>query len=207
MTPHEYLERDRRDEWKNEFVAGEMRPMVHPNGDHVLIATQLGAELHGQLKRTAFRATMMRMRLYIPDVNVYTFPDVMVLRERGRTIGNEDDVSALDPIAIAEVVSAKTERADRGERFAWYREIGSLSDYLLVFQTAPRVEHYTRQDDHAWKQLVTEGLGASVTISSIGCTLRLADIYDRIQFASESAATSQPDPRPMPPAPRNEFLG
>lgn len=187
MTPEAYLERDSRDPWKNEYVDGQMRPMPHPDLDHVLIASQLGGTLHGQLKQTAFWAAMMRMRLYIPSDNIYTFPDVMVLRETGRYVGDGDNISVLDPIVIAEVVSPQTQEADKGERFDWYQQINSLSDYLLVFQTKPRIEHFTRKDDGTWKRTVTKGLDAFVTIASIGCTLRLTDIYDRINFASENA--------------------
>ena len=191
MSPEEYLERDQRDPWKNEFIAGRMVAMPHPNANHVLIATQTGATLRGQLKDTAFWAAMMRMRLHVPAASYYTFPDLMILREPGRFVGEGENVSALDPIVILEVYSPETEATDRGERFARYRLIPSLSDYLLIAQAEPRVEHFARRDDDRWERNVHSGLNAVANIPSVGCTLRLADVYERIVFPETTTFGAQ----------------
>ena len=88
-----------------------------------------------------------------------------------------------NPVVIIEVLSPSTEAFDRGEKFARLRNWNpSLKDYLLVAQTAPRIEHFTRLDDGSWLYRSAEDLAASLTIASIGCTLQLAEIYDRIVF-------------------------
>jgi hypothetical protein len=70
----------------------------------------------------------------------------------------------------------------------------TLTDYLLVSQTAPIIEHYSRQSDGGWSYKIYQGLDRSVTIESIGCELRLADIYDRINFESKGSDASVEDP-------------
>ena len=94
LSPEEYLERDRRDPWKNEYLEGRMTPMPHPAPDHVLIASQLGAELHGQLKHTSFRAAMMRLRLHI-------FPrQFSTCRVQGDLARSIDKLSTTNGLAV-----------------------------------------------------------------------------------------------------------
>jgi Uma2 family endonuclease len=85
-----------------------------------------------------------------------------------------------------EVMSPTTEAFDRGDKFNRYQTWNpTLSDYLLVAQNQPQIEHYRRQADGSWSYQRHIGLDASVPISSIDCTLKLADVYDRITFAIE----------------------
>ena len=58
-------------------------------------------------------------------------------------------------------------------------------DYLLVSQTGPIIEHFERQGDGGWSYHKYEGLEQTVRIDSINCALRLAEVYDRIDFGSQ----------------------
>ncbi|GAC1398464.1 MAG: hypothetical protein NVSMB56_13430 [Pyrinomonadaceae bacterium] len=62
----------------------------------------------------------------------------------------------------------------------------SLTDYILIAQDRSRIEHFTRQTDNRWLLSVHEGLDAELYISSIDCTLKLADVYDRIVLLGAS---------------------
>jgi Uma2 family endonuclease len=89
----------------------------------------------------------------------------------------------LNPSVILEVLSPATEAFDRGEKFQRYQRWNpTLTDYLLVSQDRAQVEHFIRQADGGWTQYVHTGLDAAVTIASIQCTLKLADVYDRVIF-------------------------
>jgi hypothetical protein len=84
---------------------------------------------------------------------------------------------------IIEVLSERTEVFDRGEKFTRLQTWNpSLTDYVLVSQVRAQLEHYTRQTDGSWSYRLTTGLVASVAIESIRCSLKLADVYDRIEF-------------------------
>jgi Uma2 family endonuclease len=48
----------------------------------------------------------------------------------------------LNPTLIVEVLSESTEAYDRGGKFAHYRKLPSLLEYVLITQTKPHVEHY-----------------------------------------------------------------
>jgi hypothetical protein len=69
-----------------------------------------------------------------------------------------------------------------------------LTDYLLASQTAPIIEHFSRQLDGSWSYKIYQGLDRSVTIESIGCELRLADVYDRINFELQNSDDGSEDP-------------
>jgi hypothetical protein len=79
----------------------------------------------------------------------------------------------LNPRLIIEVLSASTEAFDRGEKFLRYNTWNpTLTDYLLVSQSRPLIEHFVRQHDGGWSYYVYQGLDQSLPLHSIACTLR-----------------------------------
>ena len=91
----------------------------------------------------------------------------------------------LNPTVIIEVLSPSTEAYDRGEKFWRYRTyIDVLTDYVLVSQSMPLIEHYRRQPNDEWLLASVGDLAGSLQLASINCTLRLAEVYDRISFPS-----------------------
>jgi Uma2 family endonuclease len=101
----------------------------------------------------------------------------------------------LNPAVIIEVLSKSTESFDRGEKFHRYQAWNpTLTDYLLVSQTTPIIEHFSRQPDGSWSYKIYQGLDRSFTIESIGCELLLADVYDRINFDLQDSDESSEDP-------------
>ncbi len=93
----------------------------------------------------------------------------------------------LNPTVVFEVLSPSTEAYDRGEKSLRYRnEIESLRDFVLVAQDRPRVEHFSRQPDGTWSRAEVCGLDGVLSLPSIDCRIRLADVYDRIAFTDQS---------------------
>ncbi len=85
-------------------------------------------------------------------------------------------------MVLFEVLSPTTEAYDWGAKWALYRHLDSLREYILISQDKPLVEQYVRQDDGSWKFTAAEGLEASLWLPSLGCTLSLAEVYDRVTF-------------------------
>src|SRR5207248_1646862 len=92
----------------------------------------------------------------------------------------------VNPTVIVEVLSASTEAYDRGEKFAHYRRLGSLTDYVLVAQDKVRVEHYVRQDVR-WLLAEISGPEGILRLASIGCEVALRNIYDKVELPAQSA--------------------
>lgn len=88
----------------------------------------------------------------------------------------------LNPVVILEILSDSTEAHDRGRKFLHYQLLDSLAVYLLVSQDTPRIEMFTRREDGTWLYAEFHGLDAVVEIESIGCNLRLGDVYHKVDL-------------------------
>ncbi len=97
----------------------------------------------------------------------------------------DDEVDTLlNPTLIVEVLSPSTESNDRGAKFAHYRQLASLKEYVLVAQNQMLLERFTRQGDD-WLLSVQADPDDSLRLASIGCSVPLRDIYARVSFPGE----------------------
>jgi Uma2 family endonuclease len=181
VTPEEYLAFERAAEHKSEYLDGEIFAMTGASREHNLITLNVASELRSQLKGRDCEVYPSDMRVRIPSANVYTYPDVVVVCG-----GPKFEDAALDtllnPTLLVEVLSKSTENYDRTVKFAYYRSVESLAEYLLVAQDACRVEHYARQADGRWSVEDHASPDSPITLASIGCALRLTDVYERVEL-------------------------
>lgn len=182
FSPEQYLERERKAEFKSEYYAGEMYAMAGATEAHVLIVSNLTFEFVSQFRRRPCKTYATDMKVRIDASGLYAYPDVVLIcGDPEFTDGRQDTL--LNPQVIIEVLSPSTAAYDRGEKFLHYRLLPSLTDYLLVSQNAMRVEHYARQADGTWLLTDASGPEGEVVLASVGCRLRLADIYDKVDAA------------------------
>ncbi|WP_058868381.1 Uma2 family endonuclease [Chloracidobacterium thermophilum] len=181
LTPDEYLAAERRATHKSEYVAGEVFAMSGATLRHSLIATNIAAELRQCLKGRDCTVHASDLRVRNAAGNHF-YPDVVVVCGEPAYADDHRD-TILNPILIVEVLSDSTQDYDRGGKFAQYRQLASLQEYLVVAQTAPHVEHHTRQADGCWLLHETSDLTAVLMLTSIGCQLPLAEMYDKVTFA------------------------
>ena len=112
---------------------------------------------------------------------LYTYPDVMALCGEVRfAAGRRDTIE--NPQVVVEVLSPSTEDYDRGAKLEHYRQVASVTDYLLVSQDARRVERRARQPDGTWRTTLVEGDGV-VSLPAIGCELPLDELYDQVELS------------------------
>lgn len=148
LTVEEYLALESGSLDKHEYFNGEIFAMAGASPEHNLIVSDLGYALLGAL-RGKCRVYAADMRLFIPATSLYTYADMTVLC--GAPDLTSDNPPALrNPDMIFEVLSDATESYDRGDKFANYRTIPSLSHYVLIAQKKVLVEHFTRQADGTW---------------------------------------------------------
>ena len=185
LTPEEYITLERKaipdaDTVRSEYMNGEIIAMSGASLAHNLITGNVFANLYIRLRDSGCLAFANEMRVSIPSVNSYFYPDVGVVCEEPRF---EDDVfdTLLNPIVIVEVLSPSTEAYDRGDKFAHYRQLQSLQEYVLVSQDKVRVDHYVR---HAAQWILTDfqNLDQQLPLTSIQCELPLHEIYERVPF-------------------------
>jgi Uma2 family endonuclease len=185
VTPADYLAAERKSAHKSEYINGHVYAMAGASRVHNLIALNTAAELRAQLRGRPCEAYVNEMRVKVERTGMYTYPDVVGLCEEPRF--EDDDVDTLlNPAVIIEVLSPSTERYDRGEKFAHYRRLESLREYILIAQDIRRIEHY-RRDGDTWVLTEVSEPDSALVISSISCTLRLSEIYDRVEFPASGA--------------------
>lgn len=182
LTAQEYLEIERAAETKSEFYNGQMFLMAGATREHNLITGDTFAALRNQLRGKSCEAYTNDMRVRIPATGLYTYPDVVVVCDEPQFDDNEFDV-LLNPTLIVEVLSKSTAAYDTGGKFAHYRTLESLKEYVVVAQDAYRLEHHARQPDGRWLLTDVRGLKASVELESTNCTLALQEIYERVKLS------------------------
>lgn len=183
LTPEQYLEIERKAEYKNEYYQGEMRPMPGASRGHNLIGGNTYLHFRLQLRGSAFEVYTSDMRVLVGDTGLYTYPDVVVARDPQFQDDAQPD-TLLNPLVIVEVLSPSTEGYDRGKKFEMYRTIESLRDYVLIASERFEVEHFSRRPNEQWLFTAAGRLEDSIAVESIGCTLRLADVYEMVKFES-----------------------
>jgi Uma2 family endonuclease len=189
VTPQEYLVWERRAETRSEYHDGIIVAMAGASWEHGVITGNAVRHLGNALEETPCATIPQDLRVRVPECNKYYYPDVVVVCGEPQFEDTEHD-TLLNPTLIVEVLSPSTERKDRGEKFDCYQTLDSFTTYVLVSQEEPRVECFMRQSDDQWLYQRAVGLDASLTLPSIGCTLRLADLYARITFPSPDAPDS-----------------
>ena len=187
LTPEQYLEQERRADFKSEYVSGDILARTGASKEHNLVTVNLVREFSTQLRGGPCLTFANDMRVQSTQT-AYTYPDVAVVCGEAQFLDNQLD-TLQNPTLIVEVLSPSTEgpksTRERGEKFGLYRRLPSLTDYVLVSQTAPRLEHYRRQDNGQWLLTVAEGLEATLALESIRCVLPLAAVYENVPFAPE----------------------
>ena len=177
LTPEQYLEIERKAEFKSEYFQGEMFAMSGARYPHIGIVANTMRELGQQLRRGPCRPLSNDMRVRVTPTGLYTYPDVVVICGEPQFL---DDT--------IEVLSESTEAYDRGQKFAQYRSLESLKEYLLISSLRVSVERYTRQPDGSWNYIAKASLEDSLDMVSVGCHLALADVYEKVDFSPPQPA-------------------
>lgn len=181
-TAEEYLALEREAAHKSEFVNGRIYAMTGASLAHARIVLNLAAEIRARLRGGLCSVFANDVRVKSTWTEMYTYPDVVALCEPP-LLEDEHADTLLNPAVIIEVLSESTELYDRGDKFAHYRKIDSLREYILVAQDKVRIEQYVRHGEH-WMLSEISDLAGSVRIETLGCEVPLRDIYDRVELSS-----------------------
>jgi Uma2 family endonuclease len=193
FSVEEYLALEWESEERHEYLDGHVHAMAGESPEHSDICANLAGILHPQLRGTPCRVwskdTKVRSgpepRSCQATKGLFSYPDLVVVCGAPQFHDAYRDV-LLNPTVIIEVLSPSTEAFDRGEKFWRYRTwLPALTNYLLVSQALPLIEHYLRQANDTWNLSTVSTMEGSVYLATIDCTLRLREVYDRINFPSE----------------------
>lgn len=186
-TPAEYLAFERSSPEKHEYFDGEIFAMAGASKDHVRVTTNILGRLFAQLDGQPCQPNSSDLRIKFPATGRYTYADVTVACPPLEFEDKELD-TLLNPRVVIEVLSPSTERNDRGAKLRGYQQLPSVQEILLVAQDQARIEHLVRADD-GWRLNIALGLEEAVELSSIGCRLALAQVYQGVDLPAEPSVS------------------
>jgi Uma2 family endonuclease len=175
VTYEEYLALEERSETKHEYVRGEVVAMAGGTPEHAALAAAMIAALSNALRGKPCRVYTSDLRVRVAATDMATYPDVAVVCGRLETAGDDRHASTT-PIVLVEVLSPSTEAHDRGAKFAHYRHLPSLREYVLVSQSERRIEVHRRNESGRF-ELFESTAGSTFELASIGCVIAVDDIY------------------------------
>jgi Uma2 family endonuclease len=186
-TAEEYLALEREADHKSEFVNGRIYAMSGASFRHTAIVSHIVIGVGAQLVGGSCGLYFNDLRVKVSQTGMYTYPDIVALCEPPE-LEDEHFDTLLNPTVIFEVLSDSTERYDRGEKFAHYRKIESLREYILVAQDKVRIERFVRHGEHWTLGEIGDPEGV-LRIETLGCEIALRDVYQGVKLAAGANAT------------------
>ncbi len=183
MTAEAYLAWEADQPLKHEYVAGEIFAMGGASDRHVTVTLNVAGALRHQLRGGPCRVYMADMKVRVAAADAYFYPDVLVTcdpADHRRTHHKEA------PLLVVEVLSPSTAAYDRGAKFAAYRRLASLREYLLIDPELGSVELYRADGNGHWV-LYPHDAGDTVTLAGVEATLTGAEIFEDASPGPEPA--------------------
>lgn len=185
-----YLAWEDEAELKSEYYDGTIVAMTGASRSHVRLTSNVAFEVRLQLRGGPCEVFDSDLRVYVEACRAIFYPDCTVACDAPQFTPS-GMATLTNPTVIIEVLSPSTYRTDRGFKSDCYRSLASLAAYVLVAQDEPRIEAFVRQPDDTWRYEVASGMDGVLRLECIGCELRLAQIYARVEFLPPS--TTVPD--------------
>jgi len=182
ITPEEYLEGEKSTTKKHEYYYGEIYAMAGAKDAHVLIMGNALYALKTQLRGSECRIYTADMRVKIEEGNAYFYPDVMVTCD---TEDRKREIMKHSPILVIEILSSATEAYDRGKKFAAYRELPSLREYVLIDPRKFSIDVFRLNEHQRWELFSFFGEDAIIEFTSVGLYCPITEIYEDVRQVSK----------------------
>lgn len=175
LSLDEYLAWEDQQPEKNEFYRGEVFAMVGARRVHGRVVSNLNRRLAERLDGSPCQVFTEGMKLQIADDTIF-YPDLLVTCDKA-DLATEMIFRA--PRLVIEVLSPGTQAYDRGLKFAVYRRLPSLQEFILVDPDSRRVEGFRRNAQDQWV-LYDMSDGPALEAASVGCTVPLVEVFDGV---------------------------
>jgi Uma2 family endonuclease len=183
-TPEEYLALEEKAEFRSEYDNGEITAMSGGSLNHARVIGNINRAFGAKIDENCESVTT-DVKVQVENYRKFYYPDVLIICGKPAFYEKRND-TITNPVLIVEVLSDSTEAKDRGEKMLAYRTLDSLQEYVLVSQSRPIVEQYTKTADGNWIHRATIGLRSVVRFESVAIELNLEEIYQRVEFEEEN---------------------
>ncbi|WP_089728915.1 Uma2 family endonuclease [Candidatus Thiosymbion oneisti] len=161
---------------KHEYVAGEVFAMAGAGEAHVTVALNLASMLRNHVRGGPCRVYISDMKVRVEQADAFYYPDVFVTCDPAD--GREKRFKR-NPILIVEVLSDSTAAFDRGAKFAHYRQLDSLLEYVLIEPERPLVDIFRRNAEGGWV-LHPVAEGGELVFAAIDFRCPVAAVYEDV---------------------------
>lgn len=176
-TPELYLRQEREAVFKSEYIDGDSIPMAGASTNHNRIKENIAIEIGLCIRGKGCRSYSSDQRVHVPTNSMYAYPDIVVVCGPNQY---HDDVhdTLTNPMLLVEVLSPATAALDRGEKFALYRQIPTLQEYVVIDSQYVRAEVF-RKNEHGFWFIASEAgtLDRTIQLESIDLTIAMTDAY------------------------------
>ena len=188
ISPADYLAGERDAALRHEYVHGQVYAMAGASDAHVRISGNVFALLKSHLRGTGCSVYMSDMKVRVKQDTAFFYPDVMVTCDPADLQRNHYKHA---PTLIIEVLSPSTEAYDRGNKFALYRELDSLQEYVLINPRTYTVDVFRRNEYGRWELFAFSGATAHVSFASVDYECTMPDLYEDVNFALDENPISE----------------
>jgi len=161
---------------KHDYVAGEVFAQAGARQDHVVVALNIATSLRQKLRGTPCRAYISDMQLEVMQADAVFYPDVMVSC-------HPEDLAAErvlhHPRVIVEVLSDSTAAYDRGGKFAAYRMLESLQEYVLIDPEQRSLEIFRRLPSNDWL-LATGDSARALVLATLDMEIGFDEVFEDV---------------------------
>ncbi|TAE57888.1 MAG: Uma2 family endonuclease [Nostocales cyanobacterium] len=180
-TPEEYLELENQSENKHEYLNGEIFEMTGGTTNHNKLALKIAAKLLAILEEQGYEIYIGDVKLWIEASNRYTYPDVMVVKDKAIYQGKNQTI-ITNPLVIIEVLSKSTANYDQGDKFDAYRRIPSFQEYILISQNEYYIKQFVKNEQGKWVLSDYRGESEILKLESVGFEISLKQLYQYVDF-------------------------
>lgn len=172
ISEQDYLEGEKVSMIKHEYIDGEVYAMAGSSKNHQRLVTMLSRQLCEHFDNTPCEVFSSDIKVHIGSK--YFYPDVVVVCDND----DNDPYCTESPRIIIEILSSSTRKHDRTLKRYIYQTIPSLEEYALIEQDFVQVELCRKSEN--WMPAFYF-LDDDVTFASVGLTLPVAEIYQRVE--------------------------
>ncbi len=173
VSEKDYLEGELRSDIKHEYIDGIAYAMSGAKVNHNRISGNIFGEFRAHLKGNTCEAFTSDMKVKV--AGNYYYPDVIV----DCSANDGDSAFTETPVLIVEVLSKSTRQLDKTHKMTAYLNIPALQEYIMIEQDIVEIEVVRKRNN--WQPPEHFYLGDEITFESIGLTLAVEEIYDRVQ--------------------------
>ncbi|NLB14656.1 MAG: Uma2 family endonuclease [Gammaproteobacteria bacterium] len=192
MSRSEFLAWEHEQLEKHEFWQGEVFAMTGARQAHVMVALNVATLLKSHLRGKPCRAYISDMQLEVEAADAVYYPDVVVSCDPADLLAER---VLRRPTVVIEVLSDSTAAYDRGVKFAAYRKLSSLKEYVLIDPERRTLEIFRRTEQDDWL-LVTRDAARGLVLPSLAFEAGLDAVFEDLDTLEPAAAQSDPTTSP-----------